>query len=60
MECSAHNTAMIRAGVHDPSNLVRMDHYLMLFASAVNWHYYDLHTKTWAYGSKLYKAKKST
>jgi hypothetical protein len=50
--------AMIRAGVHDPSNPVRMGHYLLLFASAVRWHYYDLHTKTWAYGGKLYQAHK--
>jgi arabinan endo-1,5-alpha-L-arabinosidase len=48
--------AMIRARVHDPSNPVNIGHYLMLFASAVRWHYYDLDTKTWAYGGELYDA----
>jgi arabinan endo-1,5-alpha-L-arabinosidase len=51
---------MIRARVHDPSNPVRMSDYVMLFASAVNWHYYNLTTKTWAYGGKLYEASNSS
>lgn len=58
MNSSKHSTAMIRAKVHDPSNPVRMGDYLMLFASAVTWHYFDLNTKSWTYGGELYKANK--
>jgi hypothetical protein len=35
-----------------------MGDYLMLFASAVTWHYFDLKTKSWTYGGELYKANK--
>jgi len=50
------NVTMIRARVHDPSNPIKIGHYLLVFASAVRWHYYDLNTKTWTYGGKLYDA----
>ena len=58
MTTSKHPSAMIRAKVHDPSNPVRMSNYLMLFASAVKWHFYDLETHSWTFGGKLYDANK--
>lgn len=60
MTTSKHPCAMIRAKVHDPSNPVRMGDYLMLFASAVKWHFYDLKTNSWKYGGKLYEANKAS